>query len=45
MLQDDKANSRGSGNVTLVSGVIHRRKGAPGALGSVRGQVPARKLK
>lgn len=44
MLQDDRANRRGSGNVSLVSGVIHRRRGPPRALVSVRGQVPAKKL-
>lgn len=34
-----------SGNATLISVVIHRRKGPPRALWSVRGQVPAKTLK
>ena len=41
MFQEDKANRRGSENVTLISGASHRRRCPPRALVSVRGQVPA----
>lgn len=45
MLQDDKACRRGSGNVTLISGVIQRRKAHPGPWGVSEGRFLPRNCK